>query len=294
MTYNRLITTIIAAIAIIGFAIPLSAQRKLTTERPDLQQIKSETLNPQSKNYYPRLREMYMRNDTVMTPEQYRYYYLGAMFQEDYNPYRKSTYSDSLEYLLNKNRKIKESNDSTIQARKARKESMFELKRLNDELKRKTLREQRDIASKAELALADNPFDLESMYMLFRLYEDMEKNMSAKIWRYRFENIIGAILSTGDGKTPETAWFVISPEHEYVVLQLSEYEALEADFVEPGYDYLKVRDNNQIRARRGKSPEGFYFDVITPIAEYMRKYPDEEDDDTPTLTSDSQEVILKQ
>lgn len=283
---------LILAIAAAFMAAPLAqAQRKLKVERPDLEQIKKETLDPKSRFYYPKLRQAYLRQDTVMTPEQYRYYYLGAMFQEDYDPYRHSVYSDSLEYLLDRNRAVKQSNDSTLKARMARKESQFELTRLNRELSLKTLREQRDIVAKAKLALDDNPFDLESMYMLFRLYEDMKKDMSAKIWRYRFENIIGAILSTGDGKTAETAWYVISPDHEYVLLQLSEYAALEADFVEPGYDYLKVRDTNEARARRGNSPEGFYFDVITPIAEYMRRHPEEAEGDMPREVQ-GEEIIL--
>ena len=86
----------------ISFLPPLAvaAQKKLKVEKPDLEQIRRATLDPASKFYYPKLQKMYEVNDTVMTPEQYRYYYFGSMYQEDYNPYRKSDYTDRTDSLL--------------------------------------------------------------------------------------------------------------------------------------------------------------------------------------------------
>ncbi len=68
-------------------------KRKIKVEKPDLEKIKEETLNPRSNYYYPKLLEKYWRNDTVMTNEEYRNLYPGYMFQEDYDPYRTSPYS---------------------------------------------------------------------------------------------------------------------------------------------------------------------------------------------------------
>ena len=52
-------------------------KRKITVEKPDLDDIKAKTLDPSSPFYFPKLMAKYNRNDTVMTNEEYRYFYLG-------------------------------------------------------------------------------------------------------------------------------------------------------------------------------------------------------------------------
>ena len=52
------------------------------------------TLDPSSKFYFPKLKAKYEKNDTTMTPEEFRNFYLGYMFQEDFDPYRVSPYSN--------------------------------------------------------------------------------------------------------------------------------------------------------------------------------------------------------
>ena len=168
----------------ISFLPPLAvaAQKKLKVEKPDLEQIRRATLDPASKFYYPKLQKMYEVNDTVMTPEQYRYYYFGSMYQEDYNPYRKSDYTDRTDSLLNLNYAARQRRDSTMEADKAKKLGAFELKRRYENARTRNMREQREIVKIAEMALADNPFDLQSMYMLSRLLKDMGKDMLSRIW----------------------------------------------------------------------------------------------------------------
>ena len=45
----------------------------------------------------------------------------------------------------------------------------------------------------AQLALADNPFDLRQMSFLVHVLKEKRKDMSAKIWEYRLEHLLGAI-----------------------------------------------------------------------------------------------------
>jgi len=286
---KKSIFAIISLLLLIAIPATAFAQKKLKTERPDLEKIRTATLDPQSPFYYPKLRKLYERNDTTMTPEQYRYYYFGTMYQEDYNPYRKSSYVDKTDSLLSLNRAAVERRDSTFRQMVNRKTGSFELKRKYDEIATHTLREQREIMANAEMALKDNPFDLQSMYMLTRLFKDMKKDMSARIWDYRLENILGAIVSSGTGKDKENAWFVISPDHEYFLLEVLGYDVTDYEFIEPGFDYLKITPIDPKRRGSPNLPAGYYFDVQTPIAQYTLKFPDSGED---IQEEQGEEVIL--
>lgn len=219
------------------------SKRKITVEKPDLEDIKQKTLDPKSQFYFPKLMAKYSRNDTVMTTEEYRYFYLGYMFQEDYDPYRTSPYSGVTDDLRLKSSHTKEEIDT--------------------------------IRKYAELSLRDNPFDLRQMSFLVHVLKEKKKNMSAKIWEYRLEHLLGAIKSTGTGEDEENAWFVIYPVHEYDLIRLLGYEATDADFIEPGFDYLTVRpDEETARRLRDKVAKGFYFNVGVPTEQYIMKHPE--------------------
>lgn len=222
-------------------------KRKITVEKPDLQKIRQATLDPTNKLYFPRLKAKYERNDTTMTNEEYRNFYLGYMFQEDYDPYRTSPYSGVTDELRMKATHSKEEIDT--------------------------------IRKYAELTLRDNPFDLRQMSFLVHVLKEKRKDMSAKIWEYRLEHLLGAIKSTGTGEDVENAWYVIYPMHEYDMVQLLGYEATDAQFIEPGVDYLTVKpDAETARRLRDKVAQGFYFNVEVPQAEYERKHPQTADD----------------
>ena len=62
--------------------------------------------------------------------------------------------------------------------------------------------------------------------------------------------------------------------HEYDMVQLLGYEATNADFIEPGYDYLSVRPDPSDKRKRDKSARGFYFDVQIPQSQYELKHPE--------------------
>lgn len=252
------------------------AVKKLKKEKPDLEEIRRASLDPESPYYFPRLREKYLVNDTVMTPLEYRNYYFGYMFQEDYNPYRESVYAQKADTLLQLNRAKNARNDSTLKAMAARKESPFELHHLHDELQAASLKERREISKQAELALRDNPFDLNTMWLYQLVLKDMKKEMMAKIWDYRLANLLGAIISTGTGLDKENAFYVTSPEHEYAVLEIMGYRPVEYvdDYFSEGFDYIVVEPVDP-RRKNASTPKGFFFNVSMPIEEYARKYPDE-------------------
>ncbi len=229
-------------------------KRKIKVEKPDLEKIREETLNPKSPNYYPKLLQKYWRNDTLMTNEEYRNLYLGYMFQEDYDPYRVSPYSGVTDSLRQKKTHTKEEIDT--------------------------------IRKYAELSLRDNPFDLRQMSFLVHVLKEKEKNMSAKIWEYRLEHLLGAIKSTGTGENIENAWYVIYPAHEYDMVQLLGYEATDVQFFDPGIDYLKVEPEAETAKRlRNKVAEGFYFNVKLPGQQYELKHPEGTEENSPSAST---------
>ena len=221
---NILILTALATGAIGVTAQNAAKSRKIVVEKPNLEEIRTSTLDPQSKYYFPKLMAKYEVNDTTMTNDEFRHLYLGYMFQEDYDPYRMSPYSDRTDSLRSKPTHTRAEIDT--------------------------------ITKYAQLALADNPFDLRQM------------------WEYRLEHLLGAIKSTGTGEDIENAWYVIYPMHEYDMVQLLGYEATNADFIEPGYDYLSVRPDPSDKRKRDKSAQGFYFDVQIPQNQYELKHPE--------------------
>lgn len=237
-----------------------SSKRQITVERPDLEAIRVATLDPSNPMYFPKLMKKFNRNDTTMTAEEFRHLYLGYMFQEDYDPYRESPYSSVTDSYRNKTSHTKEEIDT--------------------------------IRKYAELTLLDNPFDLRQMSFLVHVLKERRKDMSAKIWEYRLEHLLGAIKSTGTGENEENAWFVIYPAHEYDMVQLMGYHAVDADFIEPGFDYLMVEPEEETAKRlRDKVQKGFYFDVRQIHQQYEMKHPEDEDEADETADAAVDETV---
>lgn len=237
-------------------AAPQQNRRKIKVEKPDMEKIRKETLDPKSPFYFPKLMAKYTRNDTTMTNEEYRNFYLGYMFQEDYDPYRVSKYSGITDELRQKTTHTKEEIDT--------------------------------IRKYAELSLRDNPFDLRQMSFLVHVLKEKSKNMSAAIWEYRLEHLLGAIKSTGTGEDIENAWYVIYPMHEYDMVQLLGYDAVDAKYIEPGFDYLVVEPEPATAKRlRDKVSKGFYFNIQELQEQYELKHPESAEDQGSQTTEET-------
>ena len=224
---------------LLSIALMLSAKGpnilpELKREKPDMEQIKRETLDSRSQYYYPRLMDEFMKNDTLMKIDKYRRLYLGYVFQEDYNPYRAS---DHPLCYLPENKVTRGDCDSIIAV--------------------------------AESSLADNPFDLQQMMMMINALRIKGKTNLASIWQYKLNYLVLAIVSTGTGDSPDNAWYVIEPQHEYVLMNMLGYYVNDHVFKEPYYEYISVSDAN------GRKKGGFYFNIKNMLEEYYRKHPEE-------------------
>ncbi len=234
----RLLLTI--TLLLISLA-PLRSQTlmdNLPCERPDIDSIYIEITDRTSPFYYPRLMEEFERNDTVMKLDKYRRLYLGAMLAEDYDAYRPSAYRASdPSSLLNHTMLTRAECDTII--------------------------------SYATAVLADNPFDMVQMLNLSKALRARGRTSLADIWNYKVRMLLMAILSTGTGVDEENAWYVIEPQHEYILINALGLTAKKHIFIEPCYEYISVADAS------GRDLGGFYFNIATPLEEYWRKHPQE-------------------
>lgn len=217
---KRLLFSIsVCLLAVAAFASPKA--EPLKGERPDFEKIRREALDPKSKMNFDRLYAKFQKNDTLMTPEEYRYLYYGYMFTEDYDPYRTSPYSDIVEPLYYKKEHSRQETDT--------------------------------IMKYAELSLQDNPFDLKQMSYYIYVLRERKKDARANIWQFRLRRLILTILSSGDG-SEENPWCVIYPAHEYNILNFRDLIATGHEERGVGIDFLKVQKADD------KSPDGYYFD----------------------------------
>ncbi len=212
---------------------PHTAPDTLSIQGLDLKAIETAITDTESPYYYPVLMERYLDKDTFLTTEDYRHLYFGYSLQEDYNPYRTSIHEQALDSLYNR-------------------------RNLSD-AQRATLRKY------ALLVLEDNPFDLRRMSVLIHVATLNENKEEADFWQSRIHNLLDAILSTGDGHSPETAWHIIEPEHAYDLLNTLGVTPEAYEFKAPCYDYITVSDLIG-------NDRAFYFNISRILEEFHRKY----------------------
>lgn len=226
---------IILLIAIIATAARVPSKRP--TETVDIELIRQNSTDPASPFYFPLLMQRFERNETIMTTDDYRNLYLGAMFQEDYNPYRRSVHAEKVLPLTFKHKHSRAELDTMIKY--------------------------------TQLALDDTPFDLSQMnFLIYALREKGKVNM-ANIWQYRMNRLLEAILTTGTGADTTSAWYIIYPRDEATIINLSskKVQSLKPSFVEPYYDCIDVTDT------QGKQQQ-YYFNIRTVLEEFNRKNPE--------------------
>ena len=226
---------IILAIMAITLASNALAQGKLNVRKVDFNHVKEVISNPNNIYYYPKLMRSFLSDDTTMTIEAYRNLYYGYTFQEDYNPFRESVYSNVVEQLYYKQPHSRAECDS--------------------------------IEKYARMSLDDNIFDMNQMkYFIFSLKEKKKYNRAA-LRQFRLDRLIATIMSSGKG-TKEEPWVVIAPEHEYNIVNFLGYVATDHEELGKGIEYITVEPV------AGKNTKGFYFDVSRMMEVAALKFPD--------------------
>lgn len=231
---KRLITYLTLTLILLAASSGRAPVEKL--DPVDLDFVKAQILDPSSPYFYPSLMQRFEQNETIMTALDYRMLYLGTMFQEDYNPYRRSIYTDMVEPLTFKTRHTRAELDTMIKY--------------------------------TSLALADTPFDLSQMnFLIYALREKGKVNL-ANIWQYRMNRLLESIVSSGVPTDTANAWFVIYPRDEAAIINFSskKVQSIKPTFVEPYYDHIEIVDDQDHH-------QDFYFNIKTVLEEFNRKYP---------------------
>ena len=239
LKYKHLLALIIAlAFTAMGWGqqVPERIQpNKFAIKKVDFDHIKEVIENPKNAYYYPKLMKACTSNDTTLSIEAWRNFYYGYTFQEDYNPFRESVYSNVVEQLYYKQPHSRAECDS--------------------------------IEKYAEYSLNDNMFDLNQMNFYIYVLKEKKKHARAALCQYRLDRLIAAIMSSGRG-TKEEPWVVIAPEHEYNIINFLGFVATEHETLDGGIDYIKVKPV------AGKNAEGFYFDISRMMQIADLKFPD--------------------
>lgn len=226
-----------ALAALTMHAAPTSARAALG--KPDLEAIRTASIDEHSQYYYPTLMRKFLRNDTSMTNVEYQYFYYGTLFQEDFDPYRKPVNPQQLEEIT----------------------PLFSKKEI-------TRSERERILEYALTAIDDDPVNLRQINNRIFAYEQKGDVNLARIWQNKLNHLLLVIAASGTGDSHEGAWIVVSPQHEYDFLNLKGITATGHRFEEPHYDFIEVEQS-------GKGPAGYYFNVEELLKQYFLKHPSE-------------------
>lgn len=202
----------------------------VTANAPDYEQIKKDINKKDSEFYYPELLRRFQEADTTLSLEQLRHFYYGTATRPEYNPYQ------------------------------------FDLsKALNEALEQKDLQQAKSIIDRQ---LAKDPtnlkFYMQKMMVNIDLYgrESEEANNAF----FQVYMLLSAILSSGDGKTKESAIYVINIADEYALMYRFGVTPTSQSLVRENgqsYDRMELTNNE-------KGLKVLYFNV-TIMEESLKK-----------------------
>jgi hypothetical protein len=210
----------------------LSAQTKIA---PNYNAIKENVSNEKSSYFYPVLLQKYFSMNNTLTLEEKRHLYYGFVFQSWSHP-----------------------NTTTHEEKEIKKVVMKKFI---------TKTEYRDVVQLANIVLKTNPFNTYALQWkiiaLFKL--DQSNSVEYDQTTTQYSIVMDAIMSSGNGRSKESAYWVISVQHEYELLNYLDYKPSgqeEKTVGEQYYDYITLTEN-------GDKIAGFYFE-ITPAHLHLK------------------------
>ena len=198
----------------------------VTANAPDYKQIKKEINTKNSEFYYPELLRRFEAADTTLTVEHMYYFYYGTATRPDYNPYKTSNY-DALHKAIEKETPEKEDWEKAAQA-------------IDDQLK-------------------TDPTNIRFHLYKQIVYENLYGSESEKTLEAYNQVImlLSAVRATGDGRSKETAFHVISVVDEYGIMDVFGLSLKMQSLVEDkgqSYDVMELEENKY-------GLESMYFNI---------------------------------
>ena len=204
----------------------------LPYQKPNYDLIKKEIQDSTSIFNYAKLMKRVIAFDTTLNNEEYKHLYYGYIFQSEYKPYWNSPDEEKL---------LKYYNSENIS------ETDYD-----------------EIIKLATHSINEFPFDLRQMNFMGYIYHLKGDDEMAKKVSYRFQNTLRAIMSTGDGKTCETGFHVISVSHEYVLLNMFQFQ-IKSQALVGDCDYLELEKDD-------RNISGIYFNIKKLLDKNLENY----------------------
>ena len=211
------------------------AANNVAANAPNYKQIKKAVETKSSEFDYPELLRRFQEADTTLTAEQLYYFYYGTATRPDYNPYRSNNY-DGLKEALS-------------------------VDEVTEEGWRKAAQ------------VVDEELELDPTNLRFHIYRQMvysnlygKESQEATDAYNQVIMLFTTITSSGNGKTPETAFHVISTTDEYGLMDMLGLSLKSQSLIERhgrSYDLMEFEENEF-------GLEALYFDV-TVCMEAMHK-----------------------
>ena len=189
---------------------------------PDYASIKQMTQDPNSIFYYPKLFKKYMDNDHSLSLRDYRMLYYGYVFQDGYSrDGLKTAEDDSIKKIFDKG-----------------------------ELTQQDLKE---IIRLGIAYLHQVPFDLKRLNLVFVAAKESGDEATAQLYLTKVRMLALTVLTSGNGLSEDTPFFVISKSDENAMINILGYK--------PNGTYdLSTTRYLTVEANEDNLP-GLYFDM---------------------------------
>ena len=202
----------------------------VATNALDYEQIKKLVDSKSSDFYYPELLRRFEAADTTLTLEQMYYFYYGTATRPEYNPYKMAKY-DALREALEKDAPEKEDWKKAAQ----------------------------EIDKELETDPTNIRFHFYKYIVCKNLYgPESEKTLNAD---NQVVMLLSAVTSTGDGRSKETAFHVISVIDEYGIMDILGLSPTMQSLVEDkgqSYDVMELKENKY-------GLESMYFNITVSM-----------------------------
>ena len=213
----------------------------------DFGKTKKEIRDSLSEFYYPNLLERLRVGDTTLEYQDYFHLYYGSVFQPDYHPY--GTSNAKKEFL-------DAFDDGKFQ--KAYEKGVF--------------------------VLEENPVDLELLVKMSISCLEIDEDDKKRIFAIQYFSFLEVIYKSGDGKYVESAYVVVSVDHEYLIAADLGLRVVQQALIQD-CDWLKFSKRGQPKIKGRKKIKHLYFNVRMPLLSLSNSFkdidlpePDEEDE----------------
>ncbi len=206
------------------------------TAKINFDEIKNQIEDSTSIFYYPSLKSKLIDKDSTLNHKDYKYLYYGLVFQDYYHPYGSGN---------------------------AKKEFLDFVK----------VGKYEKALEKGEVVLNENPVDLEVLLWMSISSLEVGDKKNKRAYAIQYFSFLDVIYSSGDGKSLESAFVVVSVDHEYLItadLGLTVvHQALIQDC-----DLLFFNKRKQKKVKGQKKIKELYFNVRMPLLSLSNSFKD--------------------